>query len=109
MQELVRRRSPRGARPSEAPAPAAAAAARGAASGEGAAGAGAVEVVWGPLIQHYQVSGMTVGETHRVLRGHLGIPGGVRALVNGAAAAPDARLRAGDVLEFVRFAGEKGA
>ena len=70
--------------------------------------AGSVEVIWGALPDRYEVAGMTVVEAYRLLREHLGIPRGVRALVNGAEAEPATALRPGDVLEFVRAAGERG-
>ena len=71
--------------------------------------AGSVEVIWGALPDRYEIAGLTVVEAYRLLREHLGMPRGVRALVNGAEVQANAPLRTGDQLEFVRPAGERGA
>lgn len=104
MQPLHERRVPRAVRrPELPPAPPAAAVP------EPASDDPSVEVIWGALPDRYDLAGVTVVEAYRLLREHLGIPGGVRALVNGAEAEATATLRPGDVLEFVRAAGERGA
>ncbi len=67
-----------------------------------------VNVIWGPVLKELALQGMTVGEAYRVLQVPLNIPPGVRPLVNGARSGARKRLAAGDVLEFLRTAGEKG-
>ncbi len=102
MPELQQRRGPRRTRPQDPPPAAPAPPAP-------VADAGNVEVIWGALPDHYEIAGLTVVEAYRLLREHLGIPAGVRALVNGAEVGARVRLRPGDLLEFVRAAGERGA
>ncbi len=68
-----------------------------------------VRVIWGLLDERMDVHGMTVAEAHQLLQRHLNIAPGVVANVNGIEAASAQRLDVGDVLEFVREAGEKGA
>jgi hypothetical protein len=106
MQPLHERRAPRPTRRPEAPfgAPGQ----PGTPAAELAADEAGVEVIWGALPDRYDLAGVTVVEADRLLRAHLGIPGGVRALLNGAEAEATRRLRPGDVLEFVRAAGERG-
>jgi hypothetical protein len=80
------------------------------AAGDGAAEAvPAVNVQWGAFTDALAVQGMTVADVGRLLRRPFGIPHGVMAFVNGVEVEPTHRLRAGDVLEFQREAGEKGA
>lgn len=73
------------------------------------AGAGAVQVIWGPTAESLELAGLTVDGAYQLLRAPFHIAPGVRVLVNGEPAAPDQRLAAGDLLEFTRPAGEKGA
>jgi hypothetical protein len=68
-----------------------------------------VKVIWGPIMKELNVQGLTVGAAYRALQDALGIPADALPLVNGRRAEPDECLVAGDVLEFVRRAGEKGA
>jgi hypothetical protein len=68
-----------------------------------------VTVIWGPIAKELDIRGMTVDGAYRALRVPLNIPARVRPLVNGRVAGPGERLSPGDVLEFVRAAGEKGA
>ena len=68
-----------------------------------------VRVVWGLMTENLDVQNMSVDEVHGLLRQPFHIAPGVRALVNGQLADGEQRLRANDVLEFVRPAGEKGA
>ena len=75
----------------------------------GAGGQGTVQVNWGPLTESLEVVGMTVADVYRLLRQPFNIAPGVRALVNGRGADAEQRLTMGDVLEFTRPAGEKGA
>ena len=99
--ERMRRRRPdtRGTpEPNEAPRP------------EATGGAdSSVQVIWGASADSFDLAGMSVGDAHRMLRAALNIAPAVAALVNGRAAEADHRLTAGDVLEFARPAGEKGA
>lgn len=76
--------------------------------GNGAAGS-VVQVIWGASADAFELAGLTVGEAYRLLSAPLHIAAGVAALVNGVAAPEGHRLSAGDVLEFARPAGEKGA
>lgn len=68
-----------------------------------------VRVIWGLLDERMDVQGMTVAEAFQLLQRHLNIAPGVAANVNGIEADSAQRLDVGDVLEFVREAGEKGA
>jgi hypothetical protein len=104
MQPLHERRAPRPPRRPELPPEPS-----GAGAPEPAPDDAAVEVIWGALPDRYDLAGVTVVEAFRLLREHLGIPAGVRAVVNGAEAEATRTLRPGDVLEFVRAAGERGA
>ena len=68
-----------------------------------------VQVIFGPMADRMDVQGMTVGEAYGLLRHTLNLPdGNVTALVNGEESNGDRRLQAGETLEFVRIAGEKG-
>ena len=69
-----------------------------------------VQVIWGPIVKDLAtVGGLTVGAIYRGVREAFGIPTGVTALVNGERAKASRALVAGDVCEFVKRAGEKGA
>lgn len=81
----------------------------GAGQAQAAARVVGVQVIWGPLTERMQLEGLTVAEAERLLRHPFHIAPGVRALVNGLEATPNRELAVGDVLEFVRAAGEKGA
>jgi hypothetical protein len=67
-----------------------------------------VEVIAGPIKKEMNISGMTVKDAYKALRDPLNIPSGVTALLDGKIADPEARLRPGSCLEFVKPAGEKG-
>ena len=69
---------------------------------------GTVQVIWGSLMDDLEVAGMTVGEVHGHLQEAYGIAPNAQVNVNGIEATHDTRLDAGDELEFVRSAGEKG-
>lgn len=69
---------------------------------------GTVEVVWGANMDSLDVGGMTVDEVRHQLDNAYNIAPDALVTVNGVAAPGDRRLRAGDCLEFVRAAGEKG-
>ncbi len=68
-----------------------------------------VTVVHGPLLETYDLSGVTVNDAVDMLKGPLGIDPNVNPLVNGEEVDGDVVLTDGDTLEFVRGAGEKGA
>ena len=70
---------------------------------------GTVQVVWGAMVDDFDLVGMTVGEVATLLRRPYRLAPGVVANVNGEETDADTRLCAGDELEFVRAAGEKGA
>ena len=72
-------------------------------------GDGTVHLTWGPLTENLDLAGMNVGEVYRLLRQPYRLAPEVRVNVNGSEADADTRLEAGDSLEFVRLAGEKGA
>ena len=69
-----------------------------------------VQVIWGPIVKDLAtIGGLTVGAVYRGVREAFGIPTSVSALVNGERARSSRALVAGDVCEFVKRAGEKGA
>lgn len=68
-----------------------------------------VQVIWGPIAEHIAVAGMTAAEARALLQGPYNIAPHANMLVNGAPVSRTQRLAAGDTLEFVRLAGEKGA
>lgn len=68
-----------------------------------------VQVIWGPIVKELALVGaLSVGAVYRGVREAFNIPNGVFALVNGKRAEQALKLVAGDVVEFVRRAGEKG-
>jgi hypothetical protein len=69
---------------------------------------GTAQVVWGAIAEDHEVVGMTAGEVREIFQGPYNIAPQVEVLLNGARADAEVRLAAGDVLEFVRAAGEKG-
>jgi hypothetical protein len=70
---------------------------------------GGVQVIWGATAETLDLADMTVGDVYRMLQAPFNIAPAVAALVNGNAADEAHRLAVGDVLEFARPAGEKGA
>jgi hypothetical protein len=68
-----------------------------------------VQVNWGFNEERMDLQDLSVEAAYELLRGHLNIAPDVIATVNGTEATPGQRLIAGDTLEFVRAAGEKGA
>jgi hypothetical protein len=72
-------------------------------------GSTGVQVIWGAMAQQMELAGMTVGEAQRLLRPAFNLAPEATVLVNGRMAGDDQRLLSGQVLEFVRHAGEKGA
>lgn len=70
--------------------------------------AGAVRVTYGVHTLEAQVGGRTVGDVRAALSQALNISPEAIAVVDGAEAGADHVLKAGEQLEFVRLAGEKG-
>ena len=68
-----------------------------------------VQVIWGAMAQQMALAGMTVGDAQALLQQAFNLAPEVTALVDGRLARGDHRLASGQVLEFVRPAGEKGA
>ena len=69
---------------------------------------GTVQITWGALIQDLDVVGMTVGEVQAEVADAYNMAPGVHVNVNDVEADMNTVLHAGDALEFVRAAGEKG-
>ena len=67
-----------------------------------------VQVIWGALVEQMELAGLTVAEAFRLLRPTFNLAPGVSAFVDGELSRGDRRLAAGESLEFVRAAGEKG-
>ena len=70
---------------------------------------GSVQLIWGAVTENLELAGMSVEQAYDLLRAPFHIAPQVTALVNAVEATPDQRLEAGDLLEFTRPAGEKGA
>ncbi len=76
----------------------------------GAQGAsGAVRVIYGVHTLEAQVAGRSVGDVRAALSQALNISPEAIAVVGGVEAGGDHILKAGEQLEFVRLAGEKGS
>ncbi len=71
--------------------------------------AGQVKVSYGVHSLEAAIAGKSVGEVRQALREPLNIDPRALALVNGREVAASYLLKAGDQLEFVRLAGEKGS
>jgi hypothetical protein len=69
---------------------------------------GSVLVIWGANMDELDAAGLTVDEARAQLATAYNIAPDAEANVNGVTSAGDTRLRAGDNLEFVHAAGEKG-
>jgi hypothetical protein len=67
-----------------------------------------VQVIWGAMAQQMSLAGMTVGDARALLQQAFNLAPEVMALVDGRLARGGHRLASGQVLEFVRPAGEKG-
>jgi hypothetical protein len=74
----------------------------------GQAGTGLVKVSYGVHSLEAAIAGKAVGEVRQALKEPLNIDPRALALVNGRDVAASYVLKAGDQLEFVRLAGEKG-
>lgn len=68
-----------------------------------------VRFLWGSVEEQMDLEGLTVEAIYRMLREPYRIAPAVRAVVNGREVTADHTLRCGDVVEFIRPAGEKGA
>ena len=66
-------------------------------------------VACGPYMEHLPVGGMTVGAIRSRFGGRLDVDPLAQAMIDGTEADEDAVLRSGQLLTFVRKAGEKGA
>jgi hypothetical protein len=87
-------------------------AAREAPGGDGAAAAlpeFGVQVISGATVQTLGLAGLRISQAREVLRSLLQIDARMPVLVNGRETPEAERLQAGDTLEFVHLAGEKGA
>ncbi len=71
--------------------------------------AGQVKISYGVHHLEVAIAGKSVGEVRQALKEPLNIDPRALALVNGRDVNPSYILKAGDQLEFVRLAGEKGA
>ena len=69
---------------------------------------GTVLVIWGANMDELDASGLTVDEVRAQLATAYNIAPDANVNVNGVQALGGQRLRAGDSLEFVHSAGEKG-
>ena len=74
----------------------------------GQAGTGLVKISYGVHSLEAAIAGKAVGEVRQALKEPLNIDPRALALVNGRDVAASHVLKAGDQLEFVRLAGEKG-
>jgi hypothetical protein len=79
---------------------------------EGASGAlpdFGVQVISGATVQTLGLAGLRISQAREVLRSILQVDPRTPVLVNGHEVQEGERLQAGDTLEFVHLAGEKGA
>ena len=67
-----------------------------------------VEVIHGVHAHSFPLVGMTVGQARAELEDRLNIDPAAMAVVDGVESPPDVVLREGQVLTFVKPAGEKG-
>ena len=66
-------------------------------------------VACGPYMEHLPVGGMTVGAIRSRFGDRLDVDPLAQAVIDGTEAAEDAVLQSGQLLTFVRKAGEKGS
>ena len=76
--------------------------------GDAGDGAGMVTVAHGPYSEQLPVGDMTVGEIRARYRDRFDIDPQSLAVLDGNEAGNDTRVRPGQILMFVRRAGEKG-
>jgi hypothetical protein len=67
-----------------------------------------VQVISGASVQSLDLAGLPITQAREVLRAILRLEPNAPVLVNGRQVSADYRLSAGDTLEFVHHAGEKG-
>ena len=67
-----------------------------------------VQVIWGAMAQQMALAGMRVGDARALLQQAFNLAPEVTVLVDGRPVTGAHRLASGQVLEFVRHAGEKG-
>ena len=67
-----------------------------------------VRVIYGAGVQLMPLAGLTIAQAREAAVAILGVDRRAPALVNGRPARADYRVAAGDELEFVHHAGEKG-
>ena len=67
-----------------------------------------VQVIWGASLQTLELGGMQVQYARQLLQTLMHIDPGAPALINGEPARATQQINAGDTLEFVVHAGEKG-
>jgi hypothetical protein len=72
------------------------------------AAAAGVRITWGPTVDDMAVQGMTVQAVYQLLQAPFNIAPQVAALVDGRTVDGNHRLAAGEALEFIRHAAEKG-
>jgi hypothetical protein len=65
-------------------------------------------VAHGPYAEELPVGGMSVGEIRRRYRDRFDIDPRSEAILDGSPVGDDEQIRAGQVLTFIRRAGEKG-
>jgi hypothetical protein len=68
-----------------------------------------VQVIYGASVQSLPFAGLPVAEARRLAQSILRVEARSPVLVNGRPARAESVLARGDVLEFVHYAGEKGA
>jgi hypothetical protein len=69
---------------------------------------GTATVSCGPYAENIAVAGMSVGEIRARFRDRFNIDPHSQAILNGQEVGDDTTVRAGQVLTFIRKAGEKG-
>ena len=69
---------------------------------------GRVEVIHGVFAHSLPLSGMTIGQARSELMERMNIPDDAIAVLDGAEASEDTVLGEGQVLNFVKYAGERG-
>jgi hypothetical protein len=72
------------------------------------AASGGVQVIWGASVQILELGGMQVQHARQLLQTLMSVDPAAPVLINGAPARGNERINAGDTVEFVIHAGEKG-
>ncbi len=68
-----------------------------------------VQVIYGAGAQTLPLAGLDISQARELVQGIFSLDADTRTLVNGRPARAGYRIVAGDVVEFVHHAGEKGA